>query len=535
MDWEEVSITDLEAWVSPEILDRGREYQRTGHILRVCRFGKIIAGEVAGTGAPYRVRITLDETGVDAACTCPYPGFCKHVVALVLAWIEKSADFRDVGPDFNGLLTMPERLSDLLARLIQMDPLNFLDALSTDIPEKTFLNSRVVLNLIRNTFRGQLLTHDQVDALWERVQRIKGSVAKAVEDREKDAPQLLRELLKGVAYSYQDYPSILLKNTYSELIVLADDLWEGWPWEEVSPFFEILWDIYLEPSLWELADVTRPAMVKFYLKFPERSLKRLEVVDWSSIEQPGLINLYELLNLISEDGPVEGEYLKKVFEVLDQTTEGKLWLIDRLVEEDPDRAFGLAKAGIRNCTKQDKQSFRERLIEIHLRRGENKQAAALCFIQFQEKPNLEEYLRLNTILAGRKELQVYLEKLDKLTEESGYLNLGARIAYDQEDWLKLLDKIVKLEPADAAVKELAELTIADRKMVPFEVYEALIVRLLMGRCNNWETALRLLVNYKKICLKCAKHEEWEEFRLRLSSEYGGDQRFTRKFGSVLAG
>lgn len=535
MDWEEVSITDLEAWVSPEILDRGREYQRTGHILRVCRFGKIIAGEVAGTGEPYRVRITLDETGVDAACTCPYPGFCKHMVALVLAWIEKSADFRDVGPDFNGLLTMPERLAHLLARLIQMDPLNFLDALSTDIPERTFLNSRVVLNLIRNTFRGQLLTHDQVDALWERIQRIKKSVAKAVEDREKDAPQLLRELLRGVAYSHQDYPSLLLKNTYSELLLLADDFLEDWPWEEVSLFFEILWDLYLEPSLWELADETRPVLVKIFLKFPKLFMEHLEVIDWSSIEQPRLINLYELLSLTIETSPVGAEYFRKVLEVLSQTTEGKLWLIDRLVEEDPDRAFGLAKEGLRNSTKQDKQSFRERLIEIHLRRSENKQAAALCFIQFQERPNLEEYLRLKTILAGRKELQVYLKRIDKLTEESGYLNLGARIAYDQEDWLKLLDKIMRLEPADVTVKEIAVLIIADRKMVPFEVYEALIVRLLMGPRNNWEIVLRLLVNCKKTCLKCDQIPEWEELRSRLNAEYGGDQRFTRKFGSILAG
>lgn len=535
MDWEEVSIIDLEAWVSPEILDRGRQYQRTGHILRVCRFRQIIAGEVAGTGGSYRVKLALDETGVNAVCTCPYPGFCKHMVALVLAWIEKSADFINIEPGFNDLLTVPERFPDLLVRLIQMDPLNFLDALSTNIPENAFLNSRAVLNLIRNTFRGQLLTHDQIEVHWERIQRIKKSVAKAVGDRAKDAPQLLRELLRGVAYSYQDYPSILLKNTYSELIMLADDLPEGWPWEEVLPFLETLWDIYLGPSLWELAEETRPALVKILLKFPERSMKRLEVIDWSSIEQPALINLYELLNRISVDSPVGAEYFKKVLEVLKQTTEGKLWLIDRLVEEDPDRAFGLAKEGIRNSTKEDKQSFRERLIEVHLRRSENKQAAALCFIQFQENPNIEEYLRLKTILAGRKELQVYLKKLDLLTEESNYLHLGARIAYDQEDWLKLLDKLVKLEPADTTVKELAELTIADRKMIPFKVYEALIVRLLMGPRNNWEIVLRLLVNCKKTCLECDEIAEWEEFRLRLNAEYGGDQRFTRKFGSILAG
>lgn len=535
MSWENVSITDLEALVSPEIFSRGREYQKSGHVLRACRFDRIIAGEIAGTGGYYRVRLTIDETGINGACSCPYPGFCKHMVALVLAWMEKSFDFIDLKSDFNELTAEPERQLDLLIKLIQLDPLNFLDVLSTNSPERLFLNSRGVLNLIRNTFQRQFLTYDKIEALWEKVAGIKNLVAQAIANREKEAPELLIELLKGVAFSYRDYQSLLLKNYFSELILSSEELMPGLAGKELRLFIETLWEIYLDNSLWELAEVVRPAMVKFYPKFSEWCLTQLEAVDWDSLDQMKLITFYEFLIQVSESSPVTVEYLKKVIAVLNQTTEGKLWLIDRTMEGDPDQAFALARDGIKNSNQGEKQFFRERLIGIHLRRGENKQAAALSFIQFQENPNLDEYLRLKRILDGRREWQDYLAKIEKATSGSGYEAVGARIAFDQEEWAKLEAKIERINPDQPILKEVAELIIKNNKKAPPEIFETLATRLLLGGRDNWELTLGLLVGYKKFCLKYNKTEEWDRFRLGLTAQYGEDRRFTRKFGTVLAG
>ncbi len=534
MSWEDITITDLEARVSPEILTRGREYQKNGHIIRSCRFGRIIAGEVAGTGGYYRVRLTSDQTQINGVCNCPYPSFCKHMVALVLAWIEKSVDFIDLKSDFNQLTAKPEQQPDLLVRLIQMDPLNFLDLLSANTPERIFLNSRGVLNLIRNTFQGGIFIHDKMEALWERLERIKDLVAKAIANREKEAPELLLELLKGVAYSYKDYQSTLLKNNFNELILLSERLIQGWESKEALPFFETLWAIYVDNSLRELAEAIRPTMVRLYPQLSGWLLTKLKAVDWDSLDQTKLIAYYELLILISEISPAGTDYFMKVVGVLNQTTEGRLWLIDRTMERDLEQAFVLAKEGIRNNNQDNKIFFRERLIEIHLRRSENKQAAALSFIQFQERPNLEEYLRLKRILAGRRELQDYLEKIQKTTAESGCLPLAARIAFDQEDWVGLEAKIEKIDPAEAILKELAELIFTDNKGAPLGISEALVSRLLLGGRSNWEAALKLLVGYKKFCLKQAKNEEWNRFRFGLNSEYGEDRRFVRKFGAILA-
>lgn len=534
MGWERVSITDLEARVSPEILTRGREYQKSGHILRACRFGRIIAGEVAGTGGYYRVRLTFDESGINGACNCPYPNFCKHMTALALAWIEKSSDFIDLESNFYELTAKPEGQLDLLIKLIRMDPLNYLDLLSANTPQRLFANSRGVLNLIRNTFQKQILSHEQSEVLWERVEGIKKLVAEAIADQGKNAPELLLELLKGVAYSYKDYQSVLLKNNFSELILLAEKLLEKGTGVEGLPLIETLWEFYLDHSLWELAEVIRPVMAKLYPQFSDWFLAKLEEVQWHSLDQMKLITIYEFLVLISPNNPGIMEYFKKVTEVLNQTLEGKLWLIDRTMEGDPDRALGLAKEGMRNSGPEDKQFFRERLIGIHLRRGENKQAAALSFIQFQEKPNLDEYLRLKRILGGRREFQEYLAKITKLTAELGSPTLAARIAFDQEDWSNLELNIGQIDPAEVTLKELAELISADGRRVPRQIFEAIVSRLLLGGRNNWEIVLRLLVSYKKLCLKYAKVDDWDRFRLFLNSEYGADRGFIRKFGAVLA-
>lgn len=536
MGWDEVSITDLEVRVSPEILARGQEYQQTGHILRACRFNGILAGEAAGTGGTYRIRLIIGETGIDGDCTCPYPGFCKHMVALSLAWIEKSSKFIILDPNLNEVNHSLEDLHALLIQLVQKDPLNFLDLISTVNPEKSFLNTRGVLNLIRNTFQGQSLTHEQIEALWERIKRIEKLVAEAIAKQEKDALELLRELLKGVAYSYKDYREPLLKNTFDELLIQTNSLPEGWTEDEILRFAQTLWEIYFDYSLWELSDSVRPVLLKLHSKSSDWLFKKLETVKLESLNQTELISFHELLALVSENGPVEAEYFKKVIRALNQRPEGQLWMIDRIMEENPNWAFTLAKEGLKNSREEDRQAFRERLIEIHLVRGENKQAAALSFIQFQEKANLQEYLRLKAILVGhRSELENYLDKMDKAIGEQGLPILAVRIAFDQENWTKLKEQLGKIDPAEVFLKELAELINADSKLMPLEIFQSIIIRLLMGGRSNWEIVLRLVVKYKKVCLKNSRNEEWSEFRVRLNTEYGEDQRFVRKFGAVLAG
>jgi hypothetical protein len=428
----------------------------------------------------------------------------------------------------------PEQLKNLMIRLICKDPLNFLD-LNSAAPGEDFNNSRGILNLIRNTFQGPLLTASQIESQWDRIVRIGEMVSKAVAKREKEALRLLGALLKGISDSYRAYPSAPLKKVFQDQLQLLKVPPQGWTDEEITISIETLWDIYFD-CLWDLAESVRPVLANLYETNPKWFLDKLGTDDWRDLERPKIILLYEFLAITTKKAPGMAKHFKKVTEILSDTPEGRLWLIDRALEDDVDQAYLMIKEGLRTSNKENKQSFRERLIQAHLRRGEKKQAASLSFIQFQENPNLEEYLRLKGILANnRREFQVYLKKMDKIVEDDGFDELALKIAFDRGDWTKLEEKLEKIRPELPFLKELAKLVMTTNDVIPKEIFQAIISRLLAGGRGNWETALNLLVFYKKLCLHNFWSEEWDCFRAVLNSEYGENLKFTRKFGPILAG
>src|SRR5262249_14484431 len=95
-------ITDkaVRAWVGGPSYRRGNDYSRAGNIFDARRQGNTLKASCEGSsGGPYRVQATLGPRGIeDADCNCPVGGGgrCKHVAALLLAWLHKRKDFREV-------------------------------------------------------------------------------------------------------------------------------------------------------------------------------------------------------------------------------------------------------------------------------------------------------------------------------------------------------------------------------------------------------------------------------------------------------
>lgn len=80
--------------------ERGEAYFRHGHIGDTVRRGATIEAQCEGSDVlPYRVSATLPREGEPGenpravSCNCPRGGFCKHIVALLLAWIEHPERF----------------------------------------------------------------------------------------------------------------------------------------------------------------------------------------------------------------------------------------------------------------------------------------------------------------------------------------------------------------------------------------------------------------------------------------------------------
>lgn len=117
----------IRAGASPESFRRGEEYYREGALSNTIIQGTLLSGECASTYAPYyRVQVELDQAGIaDASCTClyEYGGYCKHIVALLLAYLRhpKSFAVRKAPAELLSDLDHND-LTTILTKLIQEQP-----------------------------------------------------------------------------------------------------------------------------------------------------------------------------------------------------------------------------------------------------------------------------------------------------------------------------------------------------------------------------------------------------------------------------
>jgi uncharacterized Zn finger protein len=121
-------LTDnvIRAGANDKSFQRGRELYR-GAISHTAIQGHTLSGECEGNESPfYKVRVELDGGGIrSATCTCPYDfgGFCKHIVALLLAYAHKPKQFavRQEPTELLSDLTR-EQLLAVLTKLLREQP-----------------------------------------------------------------------------------------------------------------------------------------------------------------------------------------------------------------------------------------------------------------------------------------------------------------------------------------------------------------------------------------------------------------------------
>ncbi len=127
---------------SDQSFKKGQDYYESGAIYNPARqptpAGVTLTAQCEGSSAPpYRLQVELDEGGVrSASCTCPYDwgGDCKHIVALLLMYIQEPDEFSEQ-KSVNELLIDLEKeaLVALILHLVERDP-ELYDALELAIP-----------------------------------------------------------------------------------------------------------------------------------------------------------------------------------------------------------------------------------------------------------------------------------------------------------------------------------------------------------------------------------------------------------------
>src|SRR5437764_3805652 len=92
----------IRALASAQSFERGLSYYQDGALVGPLRQGLELRAECEGSEyEPYQINVTLHAKGVgDTSCTCPYDwgGICKHIVALLLAYVHNPQAIRVIKP-----------------------------------------------------------------------------------------------------------------------------------------------------------------------------------------------------------------------------------------------------------------------------------------------------------------------------------------------------------------------------------------------------------------------------------------------------
>ena len=162
MAWPELTEAQIRQYAAEETFQRGREYYRQGAVVGLIKRGPVLQAEVEGSLAtPYRVRCTFDPPGqISVTCSCPYEwgGWCKHIVATLLACL-RAPETIEERPTLESTLEQLKR-EDLLAILLN---LSSSDAIAERIERQAMQLSPTVSSIPAPGKPGASSRHTQPD------------------------------------------------------------------------------------------------------------------------------------------------------------------------------------------------------------------------------------------------------------------------------------------------------------------------------------------------------------------------------------
>jgi uncharacterized Zn finger protein len=122
-----ITEADIRRLSSEQSFERGVDYYQGGALFELVRQGNELRAYCEGSSyEAYRVSATLEKGGIlSTHCTCPYDwgGLCKHIVALLLAWVHEPGTFHTV-PPLDEMLAgrSQEELIALIKEMLKREP-----------------------------------------------------------------------------------------------------------------------------------------------------------------------------------------------------------------------------------------------------------------------------------------------------------------------------------------------------------------------------------------------------------------------------
>jgi len=427
---ELISRATLEDAAGTTAFRRGEEYFSVGAVSRLRATDDKVTAKVEGTET-YQVELRDDDGDLAYDCTCPRAGegyFCKHCVAVGLAWLAENSAApqsgaasgkkkrRDPWRDIKAYLVAqpPETLIELVLDVAERD-----DRLYQSLLLKAERSSGGgnVVKAFRRAIDGATRIHGFVD--WREVGTFAGNIDQVADS--------LAELLKpDTAAMLIELTEYAIERVEHSLEQVDDS--NG----EIGEIVYRLGELHLKACTMARPDPTGLAerlfqfetMLPFGLcsfdattyrdalgKEGLRRYRELAETEWRKLKPRDAKDGYDahratitriMERLAEASGDVEelvaikSRDLSSGYRYLDIA---EIWTKAR----QPDKALEWAERGLKAFPERPDNRLRDFLVAAYLKRKRNDEALQLTWIQFEERPNLEHYKKLHDV-AGKLEL-----------------------------------------------------------------------------------------------------------------------------------
>lgn len=396
----------------PAAFQRGEGYFSEGVVGHLIADDDAITARVQGTET-YRVELSDDDGELAYDCTCPRAAdgyFCKHCVAVGLAWLTERARMAESGRDDDPGMLIREYLAAQPAEtLVQL----LLEAARRDegLHQSLLLKAR---SGGKDAAAGLREAIDQATTLrggdsWadaqgyaDRIERVVDALADLLAPDM--APETAAELLDLAEYAIERVEALMgqvneegeFSESLEELCRLhleACELAAPDPVDLAQRLFDL--EMNLPFQICQMDVSTHQTVLG---EAGLRAYRELAEAAWAKA-RPGDYRITAIMERLARLSGDVDELL--AVKARDLTSAYRYLVIAEILAEAGrnDEALEWAERGSRAYPKQPDNRLRDFLVAAYLQRQRHDEAVALTWVQFEERPTLEHYKKLSKVSA----------------------------------------------------------------------------------------------------------------------------------------
>jgi len=557
---------DIQLLCTEQSFERGEDYYWQGAIREPLRQGMTLRALCEGSQyEPYRVRVELDEEGVAwADCSCPYDwgGYCKHIVALLLAWIHDPEEFTVI-PETEELLAGMgrEELIEVIEAILEQEPdlihlLERREPLST--ARETPVDPEVYRRQVVYAF-GRGVDWDEVFAFASELEDIKRTADQFREGGDwANAWIVYKAIAEETLLHYEEiHDEGDVAGVIAECIEgMATCLREGPPSSQTErrAWVRELFQMYLTDLDWGgygltdsvpgvLAELAQGEDGSFIEGLFREAISQREGDDWSSQWRRGqllqdLLRIYEsqgreedILNLCWEEG-FDLLYAQKLLE-LGRLEEALRAARDGALQPREVLQFSQALWGMGH--REEALSFAQQglqkryddglagwLADRYEERGEISTALDLQLRRFESRPVLERYLKVKGLAEALGQETEICPRLLASLEQKGDHGVLVEIYLQEGEIDRAIETVGKLrgysvEPYLVRVAQAAE---EPRPRQAIAFYQDLANRQIAHTNRGaYQTAAGYLSRAKGLYQRLGEEQIWRAYITDLRAQY----------------